>query len=113
MDHNVNRAVVQGLRLRGVDLLTAYEDHAHELADEALLDRATALRRVLFSTDVDLVVEARKRQVSGTPFAGVVFARQERVPIGIQIDDLELIAKTAEAEELEDSLLYLPLRPAT
>ena len=25
-DHNVNRAVVQGLRLRGVDLLTAYED---------------------------------------------------------------------------------------
>lgn len=110
MDHNVDRAVTDGLRLRGVDVLTAYQDGAHEADDPAVLDRASALGRVLFSTDADLLVEARRRQRSGEPFAGLVFARQSRVGIGAQIDDLELIAKGASASELANGVLFLPLR---
>lgn len=30
-DHNVNRAITQGLRLREVDVLTAFEDASHHL----------------------------------------------------------------------------------
>ena len=75
-DHNVNRAVVQGLRLNGLDVLTAFEDGAHQLSDPELLDRATALGRVLVSSDVDLVVEARRRQRAGVTFAGVLFMPQ-------------------------------------
>lgn len=41
LDHNVNRAITQGLRLREVDVLTAYEDASHLLPDPELLDRAT------------------------------------------------------------------------
>lgn len=41
MDHNVPRAVTVGLRLRGVDVITAYEDGADDMDDSALLDRAT------------------------------------------------------------------------
>lgn len=110
MDHNADRAVTEGLRLRGVDVLTAYQDGTHEAEDPELLDRATALGRVLFSTDADLLVEARRRQRIGEPFAGVVFARQSRVGIGTQIEDLELIAKAAEPAELANSVLLLPLR---
>ena len=29
MDHHVPRAITHGLRLRGVDVLTAFEDEAH------------------------------------------------------------------------------------
>jgi hypothetical protein len=32
LDHHVPRAVALGLRLRDVDVLTAYEDQSHELA---------------------------------------------------------------------------------
>jgi hypothetical protein len=32
LNHNVSRAITQGLRLRGVDVLTAFEDGAHRLA---------------------------------------------------------------------------------
>lgn len=53
MDHHVPRAITLGLRLRQVDVLTAYEDHTHEIADPDLLDRATSLKRVLFSQDDD------------------------------------------------------------
>lgn len=64
-DHNVSRAITQGLRLREVDVLTAYEDGAHLLPDPELLDRATALGRPLFTSDEDLIVEARRRQRDG------------------------------------------------
>ncbi|MEE8291380.1 MAG: hypothetical protein V3R80_07875, partial [Candidatus Tectomicrobia bacterium] len=32
MDHHIPRAITVGLRLRGVDVITAYEDASHELA---------------------------------------------------------------------------------
>ncbi len=108
-DHNVNRAVTQGLRLRGVDVLTALEDGAHQLTDPELLDRATALDRVLFSNDRDLVLEARRRQRDGVRFTGVVFAPQN-LPIGLCVEQLELVVKAGEPEELVDSLLFLPFR---
>lgn len=39
MDVHVRRAVTNGLRLRGVDVLTAQEDDAAEMDDRQLLDR--------------------------------------------------------------------------
>ncbi len=108
-DHNVNQAVAQGLRLRGLDVLTAFEDGAHQLDDPELLDRATALGRVLVSSDVDLVVEARHRQRAGVTFAGVLFVPQA-LAVGLCIEQLKLVAGAGDAQELADSLLFLPLR---
>lgn len=74
MDHHVPRAITVGLRLRGVDVLTAYEDGSSELDDSALLDRANELKRVLFTRDDDLLIETTRRQRAGIPFYGVIFA---------------------------------------
>ena len=43
VDVHVRRAVSEGLRVRGVDVLTAQADGARELDDPELLDRATEL----------------------------------------------------------------------
>jgi hypothetical protein len=110
MDVHVRRAVTDGLRLRGIDVLTAQEDEAGELTDPQLLSRATTLGRVLFSQDDDLLREAQKRQQSGEVFAGVVYAHQLNISIGQCIDDLELIAQLTEAEEWLNKLAYLPLK---
>jgi hypothetical protein len=109
MDHHVAKAITNGLRLRQVDVLTAAEDGAATLSDPKLLDRATALGRVLFSQDDDLLVEATRRQEGGVFFAGVVFARQSHVPIGVCVHELELIALVFEPVELQDTITYLPL----
>ena len=61
-DVHVRRAVTVGLRIRGVDVLTAQEDAAGHLDDVALLDRASELGRVLFTQDDDLLREARDRK---------------------------------------------------
>ena len=48
MDEHVPRAISVGLRLRGVDVLTAQEDGLRNTPDAVLLDRAAAIGRVIF-----------------------------------------------------------------
>jgi hypothetical protein len=108
-DHNVNQAVIHGLRLRGLDLVTALEDGADRLPDPNLLDRATALGRVLVSSDIDLVIEARRRQHAGVHFAGVVFVPQA-LAIGLCVEQLELLAGAGEAQVFIGFLEFLPVR---
>jgi hypothetical protein len=109
MDQHVPRAITSELRLHGVDILTAYEDGASEMEDPALLDRAGALARVLFTRDEDLLAEATRRQRAGLSFYGVIYAHQLRVPIGICIRDLEIIALAGDPEDLRNGVVFLPL----
>jgi hypothetical protein len=109
MDVHVPRAVTEGLRMRGVEVLTAQEDGADRLPDPDLLDRATALGRVLFSEDSDLLREAARRQLAGESFAGLVYAHQLKVTVGGLVQDLELIAEVCEPEDIRDRVEYLPL----
>ena len=81
LDHHVPRTIALGLRLRGVDMMTSWEDGSHELSDPDILDRATELNRVLFTQDDDLLGEANKRQKEARAFAGVVYAHQLRVSL--------------------------------
>jgi predicted nuclease of predicted toxin-antitoxin system len=110
MDVHVRQAITMGLRLRGVDVLTAQEDGARRLSDALLLDRATALGRVLFSQDEDLLREAAQRQERGVPFTGVIYAHQLKVTIGQCIRDLELLAHAGAPEDFANRVQYLLLR---
>jgi hypothetical protein len=64
MDVHVPAAITRALVLRNVDVLTAQLDGTTRLDDAALLDRATALGRVLFSQDDDLLAEAANLSVA-------------------------------------------------
>jgi uncharacterized protein with PIN domain len=108
-DVHVRRAVADGLRLRGVDVLRAQDDGAAELEDPQLLDRASELGRLLFTQDKDLLREATKRQRAGQEFSGIIYAHQREVTIGECVTDLEIIAKGSEPEEWMAHVQHLPL----
>jgi len=108
MNAHIPRAITIGLRLLGIDVMAAQEDNAGDLSDPALLDRATSLRRALFTFDDDLLAEATRRQKEGTPFAGLIYAHPLRISIGTSIDDLEVIAKAGEPEDLANRVEFLP-----
>lgn len=108
MDHHVPRSITIGLRQRGIDVLTAFEDGAHEMLDPDLLDRASTLGRVLFTRDDDLLTEATRRQRAGIPFGGVIYAHQQAVSIGQAVHDLEYIALAGLSADVENQVLYLP-----
>ena len=109
IDENVHRGITNGLRIRGVDVLTVQEDGLIGSKDPVILDRATKLQRVLFTQDDDFLAEANYRQAENIDFAGVIYAHKLRVSVGDCIRDLEIIAKAASYEELVNSVQYLPL----
>jgi hypothetical protein len=108
MDHHVPSAITAGLRNRGVDVLTAAEDGSATLEDDPLLDRATALGRVLFSQDQDLLTIAHQRLHAGREFSGVVYAHQLATSIGQAVRDLELIAKVLDPDDMRNRVEYIP-----
>jgi uncharacterized protein with PIN domain len=108
-DVHVRRAVADGLRLRGVDVLRAQDDGAAELEDPELLDRAGELGRLLFTQDKDLLREAAKRQRADEHFSGIIFAHQRYVNVIKCITDLEIIAKDSEPDEWIGRVEHLPL----
>lgn len=110
MDQHIPRAITVGLRLRGIDVITAFEDKANEMNDSELLNRASELGRVLFTQDDDLLAEAAIRQKNGILFQGVIYAHQLHISIGACVNDLEIIVKAAEPDELVNSVIFLPLK---
>jgi predicted nuclease of predicted toxin-antitoxin system len=109
MDENVHRAITNGLRLRGVDVLTVQEDKLIGFPDPKILDRSTELERVLFTQDNDFLAEANRRQVEEIVFFGVIYAHKLKVSVGDCIRELEIIAKAANPQELANRVQYLPL----
>lgn len=109
MDEHVPGAITRGLRLRGVDCLTAQEDGRAGLPDPALLHRCTELRRVLYTNDVDFLVISAEVQRREEPFGGVIFAEQRQITIGAAIAELEMIAKASEPDDWRDVVCRIPL----
>jgi hypothetical protein len=104
---HVHQGITDGLLSRGVDVLTAQEDGTTRMEDSNLLDRASALGRVLFTNDQDLLRIVPERQRLGVPFAGVIYAPQTS-PLGRVLGDLELCALACEPEDFANGLTYLP-----
>jgi predicted nuclease of predicted toxin-antitoxin system len=89
-------------------LLTVQEDGRSGIADFDVLERACELGRILFTQDDDFLSEVVRRQQAWLPFTGVLYAHP-RTSIAECVEDLELIAKAMETEELASEILYLPL----
>lgn len=92
MDVHIPQAITDQLRRRRVDVITAIEDDSAELADEALLERAGLLERVLFTQDIRFKALAEDWQRQERVFAGLIFGHQLGGTIGEFVKDLELIS---------------------
>ena len=110
MDEQVQAAITNGLRRRGVNVLTAQEDSSGGFSDGDLLDRAARLGRIVFSRDSDFLAITAARQTAGQYFVGVVFAKQEVVSYRQCIDDLEFLTTCGELADFESRVHFLPLR---
>ncbi|MGD9854754.1 MAG: DUF5615 family PIN-like protein [Planctomycetaceae bacterium] len=93
MDHNVPAPITDGLRRRGIDVLTTFEDGAFAWPDAQVLERAKELGRVVMTHDRDFLRLAREYWKSSHEFGGVVYGPQRKLDIGQCIVDLELITR--------------------
>lgn len=102
-DEHVSRAVIKGLRQRGIDVLTVPEAEMLSATDESHFEFAWRERRVIFTLDDDFLRLASKR----TEHSGVVYARQGRVSTGDMIRGLVLIYQVLDAEEMVGQIEFL------
>jgi hypothetical protein len=108
MDHHVHRGVTDGLRSRGVDVITAFEDGMHLRDDNRLLERAAELGRILVTQDQDFLEIVPQWQASARSFPGVVFGIQQRLDIGRMIDYLELVASVMSTQAMQNRIEFIP-----
>ena len=102
MDEHVPSAVTKGLRLRGVDVLTAQEVGMLEADDEDHLALATEQGRVVFTQDADFL----RLHAAGTLHAGIVYVRQQ-TPIGYIVRGLMMVYQVLEPEDMQNHVEFL------
>lgn len=102
-DEHVKGPIARGLRLRGIDVLTAQEAGLvdRELSDLYQLQYAASLDLVLVSEDRDFAALA----YSHTPHAGIILL-QRPLGIGQYIAYLELMAQITEPDEIRNQLIF-------
>jgi hypothetical protein len=81
-DVHVDRAIAEQLRRRQVDVLTAQDDGANQLADDLLLERASQLGRPIVTHDIRFKAMAEDWQRQLRSFFGLIFGHLVQVPIG-------------------------------
>lgn len=101
-DEHIARAVVLGLRQRGIDVLTVVEAKLLGATDEEQLAFARREGRVFFTRDADFL----RLHTSGLPHAGIVYTSR-RVSIGDMIRGLALLHEILDAGDMQGHLEYL------
>lgn len=110
LDHNIQRQIASGLRLRGIDVTVAYEDGWHEVDDPTILKRAKELNCAFVTKDSDFLAIAQELLSHQLSFPGIIYITDELTPIGQCVSELELVAQVYEPHEILGTVLYLPLR---
>ena len=97
-DVHVVFAIVQALRRRGMDVVTAQDRGREECDDAELLAEALADQRVMLTNDTDFLALAAGHSAAGETFAPIYFWPQQGRPIG------EMVRRILREASLEDYL---------
>jgi len=96
------RAIVNGVRRRGVDILTSQDANMETASDPEQLEFARQQGRVLVTHDADFL----RLHAAGSVHAGIVFIRQRRGGVGELIAGLVETARLA-ADQVAGTVTYL------
>jgi hypothetical protein len=101
-------AVVDGLRLRGIDVLTSEEADQRTSADTEQLAVAVSVSRAIYTFNIrDYARLHREYLQAGRNHFGIIVIPEQRYSIGEKIRRIaELVARTP-SEEMIDQIVYL------
>lgn len=96
LDENVDHAVAQGLRLRGLDVTTTTDADLMAASDPEHIIFALAERRVIFTQDQDFL----RRHQAGDDHAGIVYSQQGQRSIGEIVRFLHFFSDCLEPQDM-------------
>ncbi len=101
-DEHIAKSVVNGLRLRGVDVLTCQETKMLGAQDSDHLQYAADQHRVMLTQDIDFL----KMHSNGFEHSGIFYARQGS-KIGYIVRRIVLIVKVLTAMDMINHVEFL------
>jgi hypothetical protein len=102
------RSLVEGLRLRGLDVITAAEAGLLERSDEEQLTFATDKGRTLWTFNVrDFYQLHGQRLAEEKTHAGIILAQQQKFGLGELIRRTVLLARTLEPAQMQSRCEFL------
>lgn len=111
-DENFNNDIVRGVLRRNseIDIVRIQDVDLSQTDDPLILAWAAGERRVFLTHDVSTITRyAYDRVRAGLPMPGV-FEVTRKVPIGIAIEEILLLAECSLENEWDGQVRYLPLR---
>lgn len=106
-DENINGAIVNGLRRRGVEIQSTHDAGNLGITDEEQLAYAVAQKACLFTHDDDLLTIADHWQKIGKEHFRILFIHQERLTIGEIIRRIKLIVDILSPEDMKNHIEFL------
>lgn len=103
-DENVEIAVAEQIRIRGIEAVTVRDLDMLGDTDENHLARATQMGYVLCTYDQDYL----RLVAEGVEHAGIIFAQDHTATLGDWMRGLELICGVLTAEDMKNHVEYLP-----
>ena len=104
----MDKDLIQALRVRGVDVITALDAGMVERSDEAHLDYATTQGRVLYSFNIADFWRLHTAYVaSARAHAGMVLAHQQQYSVGEQARRLLKLIAAKSTEEMMNWVEFL------
>ena len=104
----MRRSLVEALRVRGVDVITALDVGMIEQDDREHLDYATDQGRVLCSFNVGDFYRLHSEYVArGKRHAGIILMQQQRLSVGEQLRRLLRLVASKPADEMENWVEFL------
>jgi len=102
------RAVVTGLRARGIDVTTVLDAGMSAADDDAQLEYAARQGRVLYTFNVGHFCRLHKTYLAqGKDHAGIIVVHRQRYSVGEQIRRLSNLINVKSAEEMRNGLQFL------
>ncbi|MEM1093475.1 MAG: DUF5615 family PIN-like protein [Bacteroidota bacterium] len=102
-DEHIHGAIIEALRRREHDVLTASEADMIGAEDVAHLRRAAAENRTLITRDDDFL----RLHAQGIPHAGIVYAHQQRASIGDFVRGLLMIVDILSGEDMINHIEFI------
>jgi hypothetical protein len=106
-DECVNGRIVIGLRRRGVDVVTAEDEHLLSRSDRDQMVHAAALGRVFVTSDRDFFPIADDLMGRQAPFLGMFFI-QPRATIGDAVRIIAEAAMNLELSAMQNRIEWVP-----
>lgn len=105
-DECVDGRVINGLRRRGADIVTAADEGLLSASDEQHLARAIELDRVIVSADVDFLrLVSEKPRDSHVP--GLIFISHS-APVGAVVSAIVLVTHAFEPKDMVNWVEWVP-----